>query len=176
MKKQGKFRETQRTDGVSTSDIILRIIKNYNMYVMRNLSRGYTRKDLGVSFARVWPLKQRRQQACAVLLASPADSSSHRAVMIMHASCSGPGSALPSSIQHVLVAHWCTPGQSGGWWDNGPNSTVKRGAALCAELMTCKAGFRPPEVSWLWRHSRAPVCRSCGRSIWPWRPHLGLNV
>ena len=53
MKKQGKFRETQRTDGVSTSDIILRIIKNYNMYVMRNLSRGYTRKDLGVSFARV---------------------------------------------------------------------------------------------------------------------------
>ena len=55
MKKQGKFRETQRTDGVSTSDIILRIIKNYNMYVMRNLSRGYTRKDLGVSFARVGP-------------------------------------------------------------------------------------------------------------------------
>ena len=53
VKKQGKFRETQRTDGVSTSDIILRIIKNYNMYVLRNLARGYSRKDLGVSYARV---------------------------------------------------------------------------------------------------------------------------
>ena len=53
VKQAGKFRETQRTDGVSTSDIILRIVKNYNMYVLRNLARGYSRKDLGVSYARV---------------------------------------------------------------------------------------------------------------------------
>ena len=53
VKKQGKFKETQRTEGVSTSDIILRVIKNYNAYVLRNLSRGYTRKDLGVSLVRV---------------------------------------------------------------------------------------------------------------------------
>jgi len=52
VKKLGKFKETQRTDGISTSDIIMRIVKDYNEYVMRNLARGYTRKDLGVSYVK----------------------------------------------------------------------------------------------------------------------------
>lgn len=52
VKKAGKFRAIKRTEGISTSEIILRIIRDYNDYVLRNLSRGYTRKDMNVSLFR----------------------------------------------------------------------------------------------------------------------------
>jgi len=52
VKSAGKFKETKRTNGVSTSDVIMRILKGYNDYVMRNLDLGYTRKDLGVSYVK----------------------------------------------------------------------------------------------------------------------------
>jgi hypothetical protein len=55
------FKETQRTDGISTSDIILRIIKDYDMYVWRSLKRGYNRKDLGISAFKAQRIKLKNQ-------------------------------------------------------------------------------------------------------------------
>jgi len=48
VKERGMFLETKRTEGISTSDIILRLLRGYDTYVERNLDRGYTPEELGL--------------------------------------------------------------------------------------------------------------------------------
>jgi len=52
VKNRGQFIATARTDGISTSDLINRIVRDYDEFVFRNLKRGYKREELNVGFIK----------------------------------------------------------------------------------------------------------------------------
>jgi choline-phosphate cytidylyltransferase len=57
VKKLGRFRATQRTEGISTSDLINNIVSDYDDFVRRNLNRGYTRESMNVGFFKAQTLQ-----------------------------------------------------------------------------------------------------------------------
>lgn len=52
IKEQGMFLVTQRTEGVSTTGIITKIVRDYEQYVGRQLKRGTSRQELNISWLK----------------------------------------------------------------------------------------------------------------------------
>lgn len=52
VKERGMFLVTQRTEGVSTTGIITKIVRDYEAYVARQLKRGTSRQELNISWLK----------------------------------------------------------------------------------------------------------------------------
>jgi choline-phosphate cytidylyltransferase len=52
IKERGQFLVTQRTEGVSTTGIITKIVRDYEQYIKRQLQRGTSRQELNVSWLK----------------------------------------------------------------------------------------------------------------------------
>ena len=63
IKEQGKFLVTQRTEGVSTTGIITKIVRDYEKYISRQLKRGTTRQELNISWLKKNELDVKRHVA-----------------------------------------------------------------------------------------------------------------
>jgi len=61
VKKAGRFRATQRTEGVSTTDLIVRILQNYEDYVDRSLCRGVKPEDLNIGHMKANSIQMKKR-------------------------------------------------------------------------------------------------------------------
>ncbi|KAL1304570.1 hypothetical protein AAFC00_003544 [Neodothiora populina] len=63
VKEKGMFLVTQRTEGVSTTGIITKIVRDYEAYVARQLKRGTSRQELNISWLKKNELDIKRHVA-----------------------------------------------------------------------------------------------------------------
>lgn len=56
-KEAGMFIATKRTEGISTTDIIFRILKDYNLYVERSVKKGAKPEDINISKGMYFKVK-----------------------------------------------------------------------------------------------------------------------
>lgn len=63
IKEKGMFLVTQRTEGLSTTGIITKIVRDYDKYITRQLNRGTSRKELNVSWLKKHELEIKRNMA-----------------------------------------------------------------------------------------------------------------
>lgn len=63
IKERGMFLVTQRTEGLSTTGIITKIVRDYDQYIDRQLKRGTSRKELNVSWLKKNELEFKRNMA-----------------------------------------------------------------------------------------------------------------
>ncbi|TKA83013.1 hypothetical protein B0A55_00860 [Friedmanniomyces simplex] len=63
IKERGMFLVTQRTEGVSTTGIITKIVRDYEQYVSRQLKRGTKRQELNISWLKKNELDIKRNVA-----------------------------------------------------------------------------------------------------------------
>ncbi|KAF2275156.1 uncharacterized protein EI97DRAFT_434395 [Westerdykella ornata] len=63
IKERGMFLVTQRTEGLSTTGIITKIVRDYDQYIDRQLKRGASRKELNVSWLKKNELEIKRNMA-----------------------------------------------------------------------------------------------------------------
>lgn len=57
LKENGRFVQMLRTPGISTSNIMLRILRNYETYIKRSLERGVGREDLKIGYTTAKSIK-----------------------------------------------------------------------------------------------------------------------
>ncbi|GAB4847797.1 T-complex protein 1 subunit alpha [Ancistrocladus abbreviatus] len=140
VKAVGRFKETQRTEGISTSDIIMRIVKDYNQYVMRNLDRGYTRKELNLSYVkekrlrvnmRLKKLQEKVKEQQEKIQTAANTARVHRNEWVENADrwvagflemfeegCHKMGTAIRDRIQERLMGQQCRNLLPNGQWDD----------------------------------------------------------
>ena len=63
IKERGQFLVTQRTEGVSTTGIITKIVRDYEKYIGRQLKRGTSRQELNISWLKKNELDLKRHIA-----------------------------------------------------------------------------------------------------------------